>query len=89
MATGVYESNPNAWVKVAQGAALVELRRNCKRLYVTTSQIQPSPTEEAYHVLTELECRTFSYGGAHGVYIKSDPNDEVFKVVVTSDNLAQ
>ena len=88
MATANYTATPTAWTRVAQGAALVELRKQCKRVFVTTSVTQPAPEFDAYHTVSALDCRTFSYGGTHGVYVKSDTTDGDVNVIVTSDNLA-
>ena len=93
MATDAYTANETSWTHVANGAALVELRKTCTRLKVTTSASQPPDSFDIFHTLSALDCRTFSYGGTHGVYIKAfEDNSGGIKppvvAIVTSDNLA-
>ena len=85
MSTKRFTLSPTAWTLVSNSAALVELSKNCKLVYVHTGTTVPNINEDAYHVLNGVRARTFTYGGGHNVYARLQ--EGVGEVVVTGDNL--
>ena len=91
MATKNFTADQNNWVPVCTGGCLIEVPRVCGRVFVTTAQLFNQIDDEAYHIIANSDCRTFSYSQSHTVYIKADEKnkDQTIKVTVTADNLAQ
>lgn len=85
MSTKKFNLLPTEWTQVSNAAALVELGRTCKRVFVTTGLTLPDITEEAYHSLSSVDARTFTYGGGHNVYARMDKQEG--HIIVTGDDL--
>lgn len=91
MATKHFELTQGAWVKVANGACLVDIASHGERVLVTTQATgTPDIATKAVHPLSTTDARCFSYGGSHGVFARAKDdkyNDRPCGVVVTGDNL--
>lgn len=92
MATKFFELTQGAWVKVANGACLVDIALHGERVLVTTQATgTPDIATKAVHPLSTTDARCFSYGGSHAVFARAKENkynERTPAVVVTGDNLA-
>jgi len=86
MATQLYSLTDGNWTPVSNGAALVDLATHCDTVLVTTLATgTPSLETKAFHSLSTVDARCFSYGGTHTVFVRAKKGNA--KVIVTGDNL--
>lgn len=86
MATKYFDLTDSAWTRVSNSAALIELAKVCKNVLVHTGTIAPAIGEEAFHILSDSRARTFTYGGGHNIYLRTQGGGT--RVIVTGDDLA-